>query len=443
MKKTLGIIMAGGEGRRLKSLTSDIRAKPAVPFGGKYRIIDFVLSNFFNSGIKQICVLTQHKSFSLVEHVENVWARRLGSRSEFIRCLGPNPPSWYKGTADCVYQNIMQIHMTNPDNVAVFGGDHIYKMNVEQMIDFHERKGADLTVCAIRFPIEKAGSFGVIQVDENFRMISFEEKPANPKPIPGDPAHALVSMGNYIFGKDVLIEALYHDAFLSESETSHDFGKNIIPRLCEKGNVFVYDFMGNTWSKENIKASEIGYWRDVGTVDSYFESNMDLIGVEPVFNLYDKSWPIYGIMTDNMPPAKFVFAGGERSGQAVNSIVSDGCIISGGWVENSVMSPEVRVNSYSHITNSILFDNVDIGRHCILDKVIVDKNVRIPAGTVLTPSRIWLPELPPIDYDIVDPIAYTEDHKKKLKIFRKLLETGHKTENGVSVVPRYYEHDYC
>ena len=197
MKKVLGIIMAGGEGRRLKSLTSDVRAKPAVPFGGKYRIIDFVLSNFFNSGIKQICVLTQHKSFSLVQHIETAWAKRLGSRTEFIRCLGPNPPSWYKGTADCVYQNIMQIYMTQPDYVAVFGGDHIYKMNVDSMVDFHTEKNADLTVCAIRFPIELASSFGVIEVDENFRMVNFEEKPPNPKPIPGDPKHALVSMGNY------------------------------------------------------------------------------------------------------------------------------------------------------------------------------------------------------------------------------------------------------
>lgn len=441
MKKVLGIIMAGGEGRRLKSLTSDVRAKPAVPFGGKYRIIDFVLSNFFNSGIKQICVLTQHKSFSLVQHIETAWAKRLGSRTEFIRCLGPNPPSWYKGTADCVYQNIMQIYMTQPDYVAVFGGDHIYKMNVDSMVDFHTEKNADLTVCAIRFPIELASSFGVIEVDENFRMVNFEEKPPNPKPIPGDPKHALVSMGNYIFKRDVIIKALTEDAAMSDSETSHDFGKNIIPKLCKSSNVYVYDFMSNRWSKNEIKETEIGYWRDVGTVDSYFESSMDLTGVEPIFNLYDKSWPIYGIVTDSMPPAKFVFSGGDRSGQAVNSIVSDGCIISGGWVENSVMSPEVRVNSYSRITNCILFDNVDIGRHCILDKVIVDKNVKIPAGTVITPDNLWIPDVPPLDYDIKDVEKYKAEHTKKVAIFKKLLEGGHTTEKGVHVIPRHYEYE--
>ncbi len=443
MKKILGIIMAGGEGRRLKSLTSDIRAKPAVPFGGKYRIIDFVLSNFFNSGVKQICVLTQHKSFSLVEHVESAWGRRFGTRGEFIRCLGPNPPTWYRGTADCVYQNIMQIYMTSPDYVAVFGGDHIYKMDIGQMAVFHEEKDADLTVCAIRYPIEKACSFGVIQVDENFRMINFEEKPVNPKPIPGDPNHALVSMGNYIFKKNALIEALNYDAALSDEETSHDFGKDIIPRLCDKSNVYVYDFMSNRWSKNEIKPSEIGYWRDVGTVDSYFESNMDLIGVKPVFNLYDKSWPVYGVMTDSMPPAKFVFSGGDRNGQSVNSIVSDGCIISGGWVENSVLSPEVRVNSYSHIANSILFDNVDVARHAVLHKVIVDKNVKIPAGTVLTPEKTWIPDTPPIDYDIKDIEKYNFEHTKKVKIFKRILELGHKTAAGVTVIPRYYEYEDC
>ncbi len=441
MKKTLGIIMAGGEGKRLEVLTSDIRAKPAVPFGGKYRIIDFVLSNFFNSEIKEICVLIQHKSFSLVNHVENVWGRRVGSRSEFIHCIGPTPPNWYKGTADCVYQNIMQIYTSNPDYVAVFGGDHIYKMNIDQMIDFHEKKKASLTVCAIRFPIQYASAFGVIQVDENFRMIDFEEKPKNPKPIPGDPEHALVSMGNYIFTKDVLLESLNHDAGLPENQTQHDFGKNIIPRLCKSANVFVYDFMDNRWSREGVKNSEIGYWRDVGTVDSYFEANMDLVGVEPVFNLYDKNWPIYGIMTDHMPPAKFVFSGGNRQGEAVNSLVSDGCIISGGWVENSVLSPEVRVNSYSHIRNSIIFDNVDIARHCVLERVIIDKNVKVPTGTVIKNGRIWLPDNIQVDSDISDTESYVREQKERLQIFKELAKKAHTTDSGVVVIPRYYEHD--
>lgn len=438
MKKTLGIIMAGGEGRRLEVLTSDIRAKPAVPFGGKYRIIDFVLSNFFNSGIKNICILIQHRSFSLTDHVENVWARRVGSRSEYIHCIGPTPPNWYKGTADCVYQNIMQIYRSNPDYVAVFGGDHIYKMNIAQMIDFHQEKNAALTVCAIRFPIQYASAFGVIQVDENFKMIDFEEKPKNPKPIPGDPDHALVSMGNYIFNKSTILEALNYDAALPEGETSHDFGKNIIPRLCKKSDVYVYDFMENRWNKNGVKDSEIGYWRDVGTVDSYFEANMDLVGVEPIFNLYDKSWPIYGVQSDNMPPAKFVFSGGARQGEAVNSLVSDGCIISGGMVTNSILSPEVRVNSYCNVVNSIIFDNVEIGRHSLLERVIVDKNVKIPNGTIIKNGKIWIQEDPPIDYDIQDIGAYKAEHEKKCNIFRELIAKAHVTDSGITVIPRYY-----
>ncbi len=438
MRKTLGIIMAGGEGKRLEVLTSDIRAKPAVPFGGKYRIIDFVLSNFFNSGIKEICVLIQHKSFSLVDHVENVWGRRVGSRSEFIHCIGPTPPTWYRGTADCVFQNIMQIYTANPDYVAVFGGDHIYKMNIDQMIDYHESKKAALTVCALRFPIKYASSFGVIQVDSNFKVIDFEEKPKNPKPIPGDPDHALVSMGNYIFNKDVLLKSLVEDAALPDSETQHDFGKNIVPLLSKTSNVYVYDFLDNRWNRDGVKESEIGYWRDVGTVDSYFEANMDLVSVAPTFNLYDKSWPIYGIMTDNMPPAKFVFSGGARQGEAVNSIVSDGCIISGGLVRDSILSPEVRVNSYSNIVSSIIFDNVDVGRHCILEKAIIDKNVKIPCGTIIKNGKIWIQDDPQIDYDIADIDAYRKEHYKKAAIFRNLAEKAHVTESGIVVIPRYY-----
>jgi glucose-1-phosphate adenylyltransferase len=438
----LGIIMAGGEGKRLEVLTSDIRAKPAVPFGGKYRIIDFVLTNFFHSGIKRIYVLIQHRSFSLVEHIENSWNRRFGSRDEFIRCIGPAPPVWYRGTADCVYQNISQVHLHNPEIVAVFGGDHIYKMNVEQMIDFHRAKGAHLTVCARKFPIELARSFGVIQVDENYRMINFEEKPENPKPIPGDSNHALVSMGNYVFNKDVLIDALISDARLCEGETSHDFGKDIIPRLskAEGVNVFVYDFMENRWSDEKVKETEIGYWRDVGTVDSYFESNLDLVGVQPVFNLYDRRWLIYGAVTDHLPPAKFVFSGGDRRGEAINSLVSDGCIISGGWVESSVLSPEVRINSFARVFESIVFDNVEIGRRCVLERVIVDKNVKVPAGTVIREGKIIIPDHVHFEYDILDFEQYKQEQEQRVAIFHRLVERAHVTSSGIVVIPRYYEH---
>lgn len=443
MKKVMGIIMAGGEGRRLEMLTSDIRAKPAVPFGGKYRIIDFVLTNFFNSGIKRLYVLIQHRSFSLVDHVEKSWNRKFGSRGEYVRCIGPAPPVWYRGTADCIYQNMIQIRQEMPDLVAVFGGDHIYKMDIRQMIDFHHAKGAHLTVCARKFPIEQSRGFGVIQVDENYRMIDFEEKPAHPKPIPGDPDHALVSMGNYIFDREVLTEALEHDAHLPKSETSHDFGKNVIPRLSKKKGigVFVYDFMDNRWSSEPVKESEIGYWRDVGTVDSYFESNMDLVGVNPTFNLYDRSWPIYSAVTDHLPPAKFVFSGSDRRGEAVNSLVSDGCIISGGYVENSVLSPEVRINSFSRVSQGIIFDNVDIGRRCVLERVIIDKNVKVPAGTVITGGNVHLSEHIGYEYDIADFDRYKAEQELRLAIFRKLVAKGHTTSTGIVVIPRYYEHE--
>jgi glucose-1-phosphate adenylyltransferase len=442
MQKTMGIVMAGGEGRRLEVLTSDIRAKPAVPFGGKYRIIDFVLSNFFHSGIKRLYVLIQHRSFSLVDHVEKNWTRRVGSRSEYVRCIGPAPPVWYRGTADCVYQNMIQIYQEMPDLVAIFGGDHIYKMDIQQMIDFHNEKGAHLTVCARKFPLSLARSFGVIQVDENYRMIDFEEKPDHPKHIPGDPAHALVSMGNYVFNTTVLTDALEHDARLSKGETAHDFGKNIIPTLSNKEgmNVFVYDFMGNRWSGEPVKEAEIGYWRDVGTVDSYFDSNMDLVGVNPTFNLYDRSWPIYAAGTDHLPPAKFVFSGSDRRGEAVNSLVSDGCIISGGYVEDSVLSPEVRINSFSRVMRSIIFDNVDIGRRCVLERVIIDKNVKVPAGTVITGGKAHLPDHISFEYDVPDFDRYKTEQERRLEVFRGLLKKGHTTSTGIVVIPRYYEH---
>lgn len=377
----LAMILAGGVGSRLMPLTRD-RAKPAVPWGGRYRIIDFVLSNFVNSGYYRIKVLTQYKSESLNQHISRGWrlAPILDQYIEPVPAQQRTGPDWYKGSADAIYQNLNLIREARPEIVAVFGGDHIYKMDVRQMVAFHKEKDAHLTVAAIPVPIEEASAFGVIQVDEDFRMVGFQEKPANPTPMPGHPDKALVSMGNYTFKTDTLVDVLRSDA--ADQGSVHDFGKNIIASMIHSHECFVYDFATNTIV--NQPEAEHGYWRDVGTIDMYFRSSMDLISVTPAFDLYNRRWPIR-THYDHNPPAKFVHDdfGGGRVGSAVNSIVSDGCIISGGRIERSILFPRVRVNSYAHVTDSIIFDDVNIGRHAKIRKCIIDKGVEIPAGATI------------------------------------------------------------
>lgn len=371
----LAMILAGGKGERLHPLTIH-RAKPAVPFGGIYRIIDFTLSNCINSGIRKIAVLPQYKSLSLDKHLRLAWNFFSGELNEFIISVPPQQrvgEKWYQGTADAIYQNIYMIEKDAPDNLMVLAGDHIYKMDYSEMFRFHEEKNAHATVAAIEMPKAMASSFGVIEVDRDFRIVGFEEKPRNPKPIPGRPDMAFASMGVYLFNTKKAIEHLEFDAL---KDTAHDFGKNIIPQMMKSERVFAYNF-----EDENRKAAK--YWRDVGTIDAYWEANMDLVSVDPQLNLYDREWPIRTYQGQN-PPAKFVFAQQEKGGRlgiALDSIIANGCIVSGGRVQNSVLSPNVRVNSYSEVSQSILMENVEIGRHCRIRKAIIDKDVVIPPGT--------------------------------------------------------------
>lgn len=371
----LVMILAGGEGKRLFPLTKD-RAKPAVPFGGRYRIIDFVLNNFVNSGFYKIKVLTQYKSDSLNKHITRGWSLSpfLNQYVDLVPAQMRTGGDWYMGTADAVFQNINQIIDTDPTYMCVFGGDHVYKMDVSQMLDYHKKKKADLTISAIQVPIEEASEFGVIEVDENWRLVGFEEKPANPKTIPGNPKMSLASMGNYIFNKNILVDALFKDACKEKSR--HDFGKNVIPALLEEGKkIFVYDFNSNKFP--GITDSEKGYWRDVGNVDSYWQTNMDLLDYCPELNLYSKEWPLR-TFNYNYPPAKFIWQEGDRVGMATNSMVSEGCIISGGSLSRCILAPKVRINSYSQVSESILMENVSIGRYCEIKRAIIDKNVTIP-----------------------------------------------------------------
>lgn len=373
----LGIVLAGGKGTRLEPLTL-FRSKPAVPFGGRYRIIDFVLSNFINSGIYSLYVLTQFKSQSLTEHISATW--RFGSllSNQFITCVPAQMntgDNWYQGTADAIYQNINLIKEQNPFLVAVFGGDHIYKMDISAMAKYHHEKSADCTLAAISVPLAEATEFGVIQVDTDWRIIGFQEKPDDPTPLPNDPDRALVSMGNYIFNTRELIDRLEEDAQL---ETSHDFGKDILPKMVESGRLYAYDFGRNIIPGEPVQNN--AYWKDVGTLDAYFQANMDLRNVRPLFNLYNKEWPIRSYPL-NLPPAKFVHLGPHRTGQAINSIVCEGVIASGATVKESVIGPSVRINSYTQIDNCIIMDGVEIGRGCKIRNAIIDKHVRIPEGS--------------------------------------------------------------
>lgn len=375
----LVMILAGGEGKRLYPLTKD-RAKPAVPFGGRYRIIDFVINNFINSGFYKIKILTQYKSDSLNKHITRGWALSpfLNQYVDLAPAQMRTGNEWYRGTADAIYQNIFHINDEDPRYVCVFGGDHVYKMDVSQMLKYHKDKHADLSISGIPIPIEQASEFGIMEVDDNWRLINFVEKPKTPpKPIPGNPGMCLASMGNYIFDKEILLGALEQD--YKDQNSQHDFGKNVIPMLLNQGkNIYVYNFATNSFP--GMTDSERGYWKDVGSIDAYWQANMDLLEHTPELNLYSKSWPLR-TFNYNYPPAKFVWEEGDRVGMATNSMVSEGCIISGGGLSHCVLSPKVRINSYSNVTDSILMENVEIGRYSQIRKTIIDKNVIIPPFT--------------------------------------------------------------
>ncbi|MFQ5451019.1 MAG: glucose-1-phosphate adenylyltransferase [Nitrospinaceae bacterium] len=373
----LGMILAGGEGSRLYPLTKE-RAKPAVPFGGKYRLIDFVLSNFINSNIYSIYVLTQFKSQSLTEHLQEGWRFSSIISDHFILPVPAQKrtgESWYLGTADAIYQNINLIEGHSFDLVAVFGADHIYRMDIRQMIDFHLKNQAEITVSALPVSIEEGRSFGIIQVDQDQRIIGFQEKPSQPVPIPGRPGETFASMGNYIFNTDFLIKILYEDA--AEEGSNHDFGKNILPRVYNSHRVFAYDFRSNRVPGSSIQ--EVGAWKDVGTIKAFWEANMDLRNINPVFNLYNDRWPIKTTQYGG-PPAKFVFNEDGRRGQAVNSIVAEGSIISGGIVQDSIIGRDVLIDSGAAIINSIIMDRVRVGKNCKITMAIIDKDVHIPPG---------------------------------------------------------------
>lgn len=382
MSKTLVMVLAGGQGSRLMPLTTE-RAKPAVPFGGIYRIIDFVLSNFVNSGYMQIKVLTQFMSNSLNQHIARNWglSMQFNQYVETVPAQQRTGDNWYLGSADAIFQNLNILRDERPEHVFVFSGDHIYKMDVSQMFNFHLQKDADMTIAAIPVPLKDASQFGVIEVDEDWRMIGFEEKPKKPKGIPGRPDLALASMGNYIFKRDILAQAVSEDA--EKKESAHDFGKNVIPALYPHKKVYIYDYLSNKIRLPDSDQYEKPYWRDVGTIWSYWESHMELVSVSPAVNLYNRNWPIFGFPDVNMPSAKFVFAdqANQRVGLATDSMVSVGCIISGGRIDRTILSPGVRVNSYALVENSIILNNTNIGRYCRIRNAIIDKNVTIPNDT--------------------------------------------------------------
>ena len=405
MAKILAMILAGGEGRRLDPLTRD-RAKPAVPFGGRYRIVDFVLSNFANSGVTRMKVLVQYKSESLNTHVQRAW-RLTALLNEFVEIVPAQMrygPRWFEGSADAIYQNLNIITDEEPDYTFVFGADHVYRMDVRQMLAFHQERNSDLTVAAIPIPVDEAHEFGIIEVDGEGRMVGFMEKPRErPRTVPGDPTRCLASMGNYLFTTEALVQEIVRDA--GDAQSAHDFGKSIVTGMFARRPVYVYDFARNQVPGQTEK--ERGYWRDVGSLDAYYQANMDLVAVDPVFSLYNSEWPIYTIQ-HNHPPAKFVFANERenRVGKATDSLVSEGCIVSGGKVHHSILSPRVRVNSYASVEDSIFFDDVNVGRHCRIRRAIIDKHVEVPPGTQ-------------IGYDL-------EEDRRRF----------HVTESGIVVIPK-------
>jgi glucose-1-phosphate adenylyltransferase len=370
-------VMAGGKGERLYPLTRD-RAKPAVPFGGIYRIVDFTLSNCINSGLRRINVLTQYKSFSLANHLKNGWNIFNSELHEYIDVIPAQQrvgEYWYRGTADAIYQNIYTIERENPDHILILAGDHVYKMDYSKMLVFHSEKRAEVTVGVVEMPKEQSSQFGVLQVDNEKNIIGFEEKPLEPKTILGKPDRIYASMGIYVFNKEVLLEELVPEA---ESESEHDFGKNILPQMLGRRQMVAYEFVD-----EN--RGEIPYWRDIGTLDAYYEANMDLVSVTPIFNLYDKRW-LLRTYQPQFPPVKMVFADegrGARRGEALDSVISNGCIISGGRVARSVLSSQVRINSYSVVEDSVLMEAVVVGRYAKIRRAIIDKFVEILPGTTI------------------------------------------------------------
>jgi glucose-1-phosphate adenylyltransferase len=402
-RNTIAMVLAGGKGERLSPLTLR-RAKPSVAFGGKYKIIDFVLSNLFNSGIKKVYILTQYRAYSLNKHIRESWGKWTGL-GEFYVDISPETSSeseeWFKGTADAILQYLRFVESSDADYVAVFGGDHIYKMDVTQMINFHRMNRADITIAALEVTVEEASRFGVFSVDEDARITGFNEKPAVPERIPGRET-CFASMGNYIFPTRKLIEVLLEG---KKIHADLDFGKHVIPMMLAKGDrVYAYNFNDNVIP--GMKAEERGYWRDVGTLDSYYEANMDLINVSPQLNLYNYKWPIL-TNQGNLPPAKTIFDEDERRGQNIDSYVCAGCITSGSTVRRSILGPMCKINSYSLVEDSILFENVNVGRHARIRKAIVDKNVVIPDGAK-------------IGYDLA------EDRRNGYTV----------TESGIVVVPR-------
>jgi glucose-1-phosphate adenylyltransferase len=378
--QVLAIVLAGGAGKRLAPLTDD-RAKPAVPFGGLYRLIDFVLSNLVNAGCRRICVLTQYKSHSLDRHVTTTWrlSSLLGNYVTPVPAQQRLGPHWYTGSADAIYQSLNLIFDDQPDIVAVFGADHVYRMDMMQMIAQHRANGAGVTVAAIPVPREEAGAFGIVKTGKDGRSIeAFLEKPTDPPGLPSDPTMSYASMGNYIFDTDVLIDALRKDAV--DEESRHDMGADIVPMLVGQGAAQAYNFLEN--EVPGAGPRDAGYWRDVGTLDSYFEAHLDLCAVHPIFNLYNDQWPIL-THVPSQPPAKFVHDSGDRVGRAINSVVSNGVVVSGGLVLGSVLSPGVRVNSWSRVERSVIMHNTKIGRYAVVKNAILDKNVVVPDGAVV------------------------------------------------------------
>ena len=402
-RNTIAMVLAGGKGERLSPLTMR-RAKPSVAFGGKYKIIDFVLSNMFNSGIKKVYILTQYRAYSLNKHIRESWGKWTGL-GEFYVAISPETSSeseeWFKGTADAILQYLRFVESSDADYVAIFGGDHIYKMDVTQMISYHRMNRADITIAALEVPVDEAHRFGILSVDEDFRVTGFLEKPKNPETIPGRNT-CFASMGNYIFPTKKLIEVLVEGKKLYEDL---DFGKHVIPMMLKKGDrVFAYNFNDNVIP--GMRAEERGYWKDVGTIDSYYEANMDLINVSPQLNLYNYKWPVL-TNQGNLPPAKTVFDDEDRRGMNIDSYVCAGCITSGSTVRRSILGPLCKINSYSLVENSILFDSVTVGRHSKIKRTIIDKGVVIPDGSI-------------IGYDL------DADRRKGYTV----------TESGIVVVPR-------